>query len=355
MLFATIMAGGSGTRFWPASRRERPKQLLNLVGDSSMLQATVARLQGLCDASQVMVLTNQRLVEATQSQLPALPASGIIGEPCKRDTAPCIGVAAAMIAATDPDATMLVMPADHVIQQVDQFHAAVKQAEQLLQEDEERIVTFGIKPHYPAQAFGYIQRGDALGNSAWQVQQFREKPDQATAEQFLKSGEFYWNAGIFLWKAKTILSALQQFEPEMFARIKAIQEAIGTENFDQVFQEQFTAIDGKSIDYAVMERHQKVCVLEAPFDWDDVGNWTAVPRLSGIDDNGNSTSGKHLCIDTQSSIVRSTDDHIVVTLGIENCIVVHTADATLVADKSDEAAIKKVVSELERLGWDDFL
>ena len=141
----------------------------------------------------------------------------------------------------------------------------------------------------------------------------------------------------------------------MYAHIQSIQNANRTENFDQVFEEQFTAIQGKSIDFAVMERHQNVCVLEAPFDWDDVGNWTAVPRLSGVDEQGNSTSGKHLCLDTRNSIVRSSDDHLVVTLGLDNCIVVHTDEATLVADKSDEAAIKKVVTELERLEWEEFL
>lgn len=355
MLYATIMAGGSGTRFWPASRRQRPKQLLNLVGDSSMLQATAARLGGLCESDQVLILTNQRLVEATRSQLPSLDASCIIGEPCKRDTAPCIGVAAGMIAARDPDAVMLVMPADHVIQQVDQFHAAVNNAVQLVEQDPTRIITFGITPDYPAQVFGYIQRDSEIGDHTYRVRQFREKPDLETARSFVKSGDFYWNAGIFLWKAELILKMLEKYEPEMYAHIQAITAAIGTDEFDSVFEREFTAINGKSIDYAVMERYDNVCVMEAPFDWDDVGNWTAVPRLSGIDDARNSTTGNQLCIDTSDSVVRSTDDHLVVTLGMKNCIVIHTPDATLVADKTDEAAIKKVVAELERLGLDQYL
>jgi len=355
MLFATIMAGGSGTRFWPASRRLKPKQLLNLAGDHSMLQATAARLDGLCPRDQILILTNQRLVNATRSQLPSLPAECIIGEPCKRDTAPCIGVAARMIAGRDPDASMLVMPADHVIQQVERFHDAVHVAEKLLDEDPQRIITFGIKPSYPAQAFGYIQRDQQIAAGAFRVRQFREKPDRATAQQFLESGEFYWNAGIFLWKASTILKALQQFEPGMFAHLDAIGNALDEADFSEVFEREFSAIDGKSIDYAVMERYDNVCVVEAPFDWDDVGNWTAVPRLSGVDEVGNATSGKQLCIDTRDSVVRSTDDHLVVTLGMDNCIVIHTPDATLVADKSDEGAIKKVVAELERLGWDEYL
>ena len=354
MLYATIMAGGSGTRFWPASRRARPKQLLSLTGDTSMLQATVARLNGLCAEEQVLILTNQLLVDATRGQLPALPGESIIGEPCKRDTAPCIGLAAGLIARRDPQATMLVMPADHVIQQVDKFHDAVRQAEQLLEEDPSRIITFGIKPAYPATVFGYIQRGDPVG-AGWQVNKFREKPDRETAETWLASGEYYWNAGIFVWRVDTILSALQSLEPQMFAHLKTITEASGNDDFSEVFTREFTAINGKSIDYAVMEHYDNVCVIEAPFDWDDVGNWTAVPRLSGVDDHGNATAGRHLCIDTSDSIIRSTDDHLVVALGLRDCIVIHTADATLVADKNDEAAIKKVVEQLEAKEMDEYL
>ncbi len=354
MLYATIMAGGSGTRFWPASRRARPKQLLSLVGDASMLQSTVARLRGLCEDGQILILTNQQLVNATRQQLPALPVDSIIGEPCKRDTAPCIGLAAGLIARQDADATMLVMPADHVIQQVDNFHKAVQQAEQMLKEDPTRIITFGIRPTYPATVFGYIQRGESAGNG-WRVSKFREKPDLETAQSYVDSGEFYWNAGIFLWRVDTILSALQSLEPEMFAHLKTITDAAGSDDFAEVFTREFTAINGKSIDYAVMEHYENVCVIEAPFDWDDVGNWTAVPRLSGVDDNGNSVSGSQLCIDTSGSVVRSTDDHLVVALGLQDCIVIHTPDATLVADKSDEAAIKKVVQQLEERGMEEFL
>ena len=176
-----------------------------------------------------------------------------------------------------------------------------------------------------------------------------------TATEFVASGEFYWNAGIFLWKAGTILKALQRFEPEMSGHIQGIVDAMGTEQFESVFDREFSAIKGKSIDYAVMEHYDNVCVMEAPFDWDDVGNWTAVPRLGGVDECGNSKQGNCLCIDSRESIVRSTDDHLLVTLGLENCIVIHTPDATLVADKTDESAIKKVVSELERLGLEQYL
>ncbi len=358
MLYATIMAGGSGTRFWPASRQAFPKQLLSLIGDRSMLQATVDRLQGLCPVERILILTNQRLIEATRAQLPDLPIGRLIGEPFKRDTAPCIALAASLIVAEEPEAIMLVMPADHVIKTDSQFEQAIEAALELVDEDDSRLVTFGIKPTYPATVFGYIERGELLRSQqgrVYQVARFREKPDESTAKQFVDSGNFYWNAGIFVWKARTILKALQSYEPEMYATISAISAALGREDFEQVFREQFEQIKGKSIDFAVMENYPNVCVVEAPFDWDDVGNWSCLPRLAGCDDHGNTTIGSNLVIDTRDCIIRSSHEHLVVTLGVENCIVVHTPDATLVADRRDEAAVRKVVEKLEQLGWIDYL
>ena len=356
MLFATIMAGGSGTRFWPASRRQTPKQLLNLTGPQTMLQATAARLEGLCTPEQILVLTNQRLVEPTRQQLPQLPQPSIIGEPCKRDTAPCIGLAAAWIQHRDPEGTMLVMPADHVIESHQQFHEAVQTALKLLEEDPGRMVTFGIKPTYPAQVFGYIERGDSItGHDGFEVSRFCEKPDAATAEAFLRAGNFYWNSGIFVWRAATVLNALKEMEPEMMRHIDAIAATFDSDEFETTFAREFDQIVGKSIDYAVMEHYPNVCVVEAPFSWDDLGNWTALPRLVDQDDHGNTVIGKHLGIATADSIIRSENDHLVVTLGLKNCIVVHTPDATLIADKSDESAVREVVKTLENLGWEEYL
>lgn len=359
MLYATIMAGGSGTRFWPASRKSNPKQLLNLTGDRSMLQATADRLKGLCPSENLLIVTNQLLVDSIAEQLPDVPRESIIGEPAKRDTAPCVGLAAAWIAAKDPDATMVVMPADHVIGPDDVFQDALNHAADLVESDPARIVTFGIKPSYPAEVFGYIERDQTPVDGAkfptFEVQRFREKPDLETAKQFIESGLFYWNSGIFVWKAKTILDALAKFEPEMFAHIEKIADSIGKPEFAQTLDSEFTAIKGTSIDYAVMEQYDNVLVVEAPYQWDDLGNWTALPRLKGTDDNGNTVDGEHLGIDTEHSIIRSEDGHLIVTVGMKNCIVVHTPDATLVADKNNEAAIKQVVAELERRKMEKFL
>ena len=358
-VYATIMAGGAGTRFWPASRQLRPKQLLNLSGERSMLQSTVDRLSGFCNPDQLLILTNKVLVEPISQQLPDVPRQCIIGEPAKRDTAPCIALAAALIMAKDPDAIMIVMPSDHVITPDSVFQESLACAANLVREDESRIVTFGIKPTYPAEVFGYIERSDrGIETSrfpAFSVERFREKPDSQTAQNFLKAGTFYWNAGIFVWKAKVIFDAIKKFEPGIAAHVEKIAEAIGKPNYDQILNDQFCAIEGTSIDYAVMERYDNVCVVEAPFDWDDLGNWTALPSIRGTDEQGNATDAKHLNFDSKNCIVYGDKDHLIVTVGLEDCIVVHTGDATLVAHRNDEATIRQIVNELKERKWNEYL
>lgn len=360
MLHAVIMAGGSGTRFWPASRADRPKQLLDLTGDGSMLQNTVRRLEGMCSPDQIMIMTNQRLTEPIRKQLPNLPASSVVGEPFKRDTAPCIGWAAHLIRQQDPEGLMVVMPADHVIQPRDKFQAAMQYASKLVEENPQRIVTFGIRPTYPAVTFGYVERGEWLTERdellAAPVRQFREKPDSQTAQRYLDSGRFYWNSGIFVWKAATIIDAIERFEPEMGKHLAAIGAAIGASDEADVLNREFGAIDGTSIDYAVMERYdEEICVIEAPFEWDDLGGWQASARLLGEDSEHNTRIGRTLAIDSSGCIIRSTDDHVVVTLGMKDCIVVHTPDATLVANKNDEESIREVVKQLQELGYESHL
>jgi mannose-1-phosphate guanylyltransferase len=359
MLHAVIMAGGTGTRFWPASRAASPKQLLQLVGESTMIRQTGERLEGLIPLERTLVVTNEKLVDSIQQELPELPATSIVGEPCKRDTAPCIGLAALLIARDDPDATLVVMPADHVIRSSQRFQDAVRQAAQLVQSQPDRIVTFGIPPNYAAEIFGYIQRGAPIevpdGAPSYAVKSFREKPDAATAAQYLASGDYYWNSGIFMWQAQTIIKALAERQPEMLGHLEKIVAAWGSDRSDEIFHDEFTAIDGVSIDYAVMEHAQNVAVIEAPFDWDDLGSWLSLSRLLGSDKDENTIVGRHLGIRTTDSIVRSDDEHLVVTVGLKNCLIVHTPDATLVANKNDEEAIRQVVKELQQRGWTEHL
>lgn len=355
------MAGGAGTRFWPASRADQPKQLLSLTGGPTMIQSTVSRLGSSVPPENVRVLTNERLVDKIREQLPDVPSESIIGEPCKRDTAPCIGLAAALVAASDPDGTMIVMPSDHVIRSDEQFQQAIQFAADLVEEDPSRVITFGIKPNYPATVFGYIERGGELetssGEHAFLVERFREKPDLETAKNFVDSGNFYWNSGIFVWKARTILDALRRFEPEMAAHIDQIAAAIGDDSFEAVLAREFEAIEGKSIDFAVMERYEPVCVIEAPFEWNDVGNWTALEGLVGQDEEQNTLVGNQLTINSSNCIVRNENagDHLVALVGMKNCIVVRTDDATIVVDKESEADVKQIVAQLESKGWSQYL
>lgn len=355
MLHAVILAGGSGTRFWPASRSIRPKQLLDLAGKDSMIQATVSRLGEMVSSERVLVVTNQRLVDPIRSQLPMLPPESVLGEPCKRDTAPCIGVAAAWVSKNDPDAIMAVMPADHVISTDEMFQAAIHRAADLVAEKPSRLVTFGIRPTYPAESFGYIEHGKALADDAFKVVQFREKPKAEVAQRYMDAGTFFWNSGIFVWRAQTILDLLEKYEPAMFSHIATIRDAMGGPHFYDVFQTEFEQIKGISIDYAVMERAEEVAMIEAPFHWDDVGSWTSLERLRGTDPSGNTTVGKCLSIETKNSILRSEGSHLVATVGVEDLIVVHTENATLVANRNDEESVRKIVKLLEEQGMQEYM
>ena len=360
MLHAIVMAGGSGTRFWPASRAALPKQLLALAGERTLLEDTVDRLEGLVPPERTMVVTSARLLDAVRRQVPTLPEASLVGEPCKRDTAPCIGLAALLVSRTDPDGVMAVMPSDHVIRPAEAFRRAIRQAARLVEARPARLVTFGIRPTYPAESFGYIQQGTPLPVGAddaatHTVARFREKPPASVAAEYLAAGTYLWNAGIFVWKAATILDALRDRQPECLARLERIAAAWDGPDRDRVFAEEFAAINGISIDYAVLEHAADVAVIEAPFGWDDLGGWSAVARQRGVDDAGNTVVGRHLGIESSGTIVHAAGDHLVVTLGLADMLVVHTADATLVASRDREEAVRKVVTELENRGWAEFL
>jgi mannose-1-phosphate guanylyltransferase len=356
MFHAVIMAGGSGTRFWPASRKSYPKQLLPLAGERTMIQATVDRLGTLVPPDRRWIVTNQSLVAEIQRQLPEMPSQHIIGEPCRRDTAPCIGLAAALIQHVDPEGIMAVMPSDHVIASPEQFQAALVAGQRLIESDPDRIVTYGIPPTYPAESFGYIERGAAIaGQSAFDVRRFREKPDRATAQQYLESGDFYWNSGIFLWRAATILAALKANVPKLHAHLQRIADAIGRADYDATLQREFTAIEGTSIDYAVMEKYPQVAVIEAPFAWDDVGSWQSIARLHEPDQDDNAVIGSHVGIDTTGAIIHARPGHTIVTIDVHDLIVVQTADATLVAPKHAEERVREAVAALADRGLQGLL
>lgn len=353
------MAGGSGTRFWPASRVDYPKQLLRMVGTETMLQSTFLRLSGLVSPEHTLVMTNRQLVDEVRKQLPTIPPEQVVGEPMKRDTAACISLAASLITNADPTGVMLVLPADHVIKTQQQFQECMRTGMRLIEQSPDRIVTFGIRPTYPAESFGYIQRGHSLkeaqAGAAFKVASFREKPDRHTAEQYLQAGTYFWNSGIFMWRAQTIQNALRQFEPVMMQHIDAIAESVGTPRFPVTLDREFEKINGKSIDFAVMERYDDVAVIEVPFTWDDVGSWQAIGRLTAPDEQGNCVQGRFLPIESQRMIVYGDSGHLIVTIGMQDTIVVHTPNATLVAPKSEEERVREVVKQLQARGWSEYL
>ncbi len=370
MLHAVIMAGGSGTRFWPQSRRQLPKQFLKFVGDRTLIQDTAGRCAPIVPVDRTWVVTNAAHAVETARQLPDVPSSQILVEPCPRNTAPCIGLAAIQLLAVDPDATMLVMPADHVIQPAAMFQRAIAEANALVARESCTLVLFGVEPTRPATSFGYIRRGErvhlegcsetnspdvTLDAPAYRVLSFHEKPNQLTAARYVASSEYYWNCGIFVWRAKAILDALSEFSPDISQRLKRLQSGLGSPNWPQLLEAEFPQMPSISIDYAVLEKTAHVAVLEAPFDWDDVGSWHALPRLKATDREGNTVDGLVCGVDSSGCIIRTTEDHLVATIGVKDLIIVHTPTATLVADKRDEGSIKQLIEELERRGLQSFL
>lgn len=359
MLNTLIMAGGGGTRFWPRSRRARPKQFLTFTGDRTLLQGTLDRTEAQVPLERSWVITGATHRDEAARQLPGLPIHQIVGEPCGRDTAACIGLGAALIARQDPEAVMLVAPADHVIEPVQEFRRAVHAAEQIVAEYPNALITFGIPPTYPAVGFGYIRRGEAVTQrqqiKVWRVGNFREKPSLDRAEQFLAGGDYYWNSGIFVWKAKTILSELRQQRPQLAAALDRIVAAWDTPEHEEVFRREYEDIEKISIDYAVMEHAPEVLMMEAPYQWDDVGSWLALERRSPQDAHGNTVQALHHGLHTTDCVIVSDGQHLITTIGVSNLLIVQDGNAILIADRRDEAAVKQLVEKLEQMGLERYL
>lgn len=357
MLHTVVMAGGSGTRFWPVSRKELPKQFLTLFGEQSLIQQAVHRCSELSTADSTWIVTNSAHAVETGRQLPELSADHILIEPCGRNTAPCIAIAAARLLADDPDAIMLVTPADHLITPNEAFISAIQMAMATVENDPSRLCLLGIVPTRPATGYGYIELGGELTGSdrVFDVVQFREKPDVDTAQKFIDAGNFLWNSGIFVWRADTILKALEQHSPEVVEVLNRFRHHAGTAEWSLALEREFSNMPKISIDFAVLEHSNDVCVLEAPFEWDDVGSWSAFVRVNSQDENGNTVRGRHVGVETSNCAIFSSDEHLVTTIGLDGCVVVHTKDATLVAKIDDGAAIKDLLEAIESGGLGKFL
>jgi mannose-1-phosphate guanylyltransferase len=361
MLHAVILAGGSGTRFWPLSRRDRPKQLLALTGSRTLLQQSHDRTRGAVDPERMWIVTNQTLADAVRKQLPDVPDGNILVEPEPRDTAVAIGLAARLIQRNDPEAVLVVSPSDHVIRPAGKFREAVREASEHVRSVPGSIVTFGIQPRSPKTGYGYIRRGAALERKgsrvpAHAVQAFEEKPDLETAQRYLSGGEHLWNSGIFVWKASTVLGQLEAHLPATHQAIERICEAWGSDAQRDTLAREYGALERISIDYAVLEKAEKIVVLSADFEWSDVGSWGAIPDLFAPDEQGNTVRGATFSgLDAKNCLVHGEEGRLITLVGVEDLVVIQTRDAVLVCPRDRAEEVKALVAQLSDEGHQDYL
>lgn len=343
--YAVILAGGSGQRFWPLSRDRRPKQLLKLFDDRTLLEQTLGRLDGLIPRQNILVLTNRQQLDTVREVLPDFPAGNIVSEPEKRDTAPAIALGIGWVAARDPEAVMMVLPSDHLINDRAGFQRTLAAACDAAKESD-ALVTIGIKPSWACPSYGYIERGARVEGSAvpaYEVRRFREKPDAELAEKFLAQGNFAWNAGMFFWSVPAVRRELGAHCPELAEFVDGLAR---TPDFAATLEASFPSLTKLSIDYALMEKAARVLNVEAAFDWDDVGNWTSVGQHLPKDSAGN----QHNCAvshqEAGNNLVFAETGQHVALLGVNDLIVVATKDALLVAHRGEAEKLKKLVDGL---------
>jgi mannose-1-phosphate guanylyltransferase len=359
-VYAVIMAGGVGSRFWPRSREKNPKQLLEIVGEQTMIQNTVRRLHGFVDEKNIFIVTNKLQKNAIIKQLPNIPVENIIVEPVGRNTAPCIGLAALFIDRLDPKGIMVVLPADHIIANEEEFLRVLRVSSGVAHETS-ALVTIGIHPTHPETGYGYIQVKEKMEDNklvnvigVFEVKTFAEKPNYATAVSFLESGDFYWNSGMFIWRVDVILEEIQRSLPELYTQLHNLQPSIGTSLFDQYLETTYGLIRGISIDYGVMEKARKVYVVKGDFGWNDLGSWDEVVRISPKDEQGNFTNGKVINVNTKNTYVY-TSDKLIATVGVDDLVIINTPDAILVCKKGESQNVKEIVDHLRRKQMNEYL
>ncbi len=347
-VYAVIMAGGGGTRLWPLSRREQPKQLLTLFGERSLFQLAVDRLEGLLPLEQIYVVTAAEQVDALAAQIPDLPRENFIVEPEGRGTAACIGLAAAHLQQCDPDAVMIVLTADHFIRRVELFQRALRAAVEVAGRG--YLVTLGIEPTYPAMGYGYINRGDSLPLAEdlpiYEVREFKEKPDGEQAVEFFVAGTYYWNSGMFIWSAARIREEFARHMPTLSMALRDLDAAWGADGFADVLRARWALLEKTPIDRGVMEKAAQVAMIPVDLGWSDVGSWKAVAELYPPDAEGNISLGKHLPVSTTRTFVLAQGERLIATIGVKDLIIVDTPDALLVAAVDQTEKVRDVVAQL---------
>lgn len=355
-LYALIMAGGTGSRLWPRSRTQHPKQFLDITGDLTMLQQSQQRLLPLIPIERTLVATNRQYVEIVTRQLPEMPPDNILGEPTGRGTAAAIGLAAVHLRKRNPDALMAVLTADHLIKKTDTFRQVLQAAADVASED--WLVTLGITPNYPETGYGYIERGEFLGMvgdfEGYRVERFVEKPDLARAESYVSSGNYAWNSGMFIWKVRRILEEMERHMPDLYEGLLKIEADINTVRAEETLLKLFPTLPNQTIDYGIMEKASQVAVLSVDIGWHDVGSWSAVYDVLPRDKSNNVVVGRHVTPDSVNSLIYSPK-RLVATLGLDDVVIVDTDDVLLVCPRSRAQDVKKIVDILKVNGEAGYL
>lgn len=353
-LFVVIMAGGVGSRFWPRSKQEKPKQLIRIFGENTMIQDTVNRLDGLVEKENVFIITNQIQKDRVIEQLPDVPKENIIAEPFGKNTAACIGLASILIHKKSKDAVTIILPADHLIKDEQGFRETVLKAAEFASTTDS-LLTIGIKPTRPETGYGYIQFIDEqISDEIYRVQTFAEKPNLLTAKRFVEAGDFLWNSGMFIWKTETILNEIKVLLPDLHDGLQKIEKAIDTDQFDEVLTTVYGQLISVSIDYGIMEKSNKVFLTKGDFSWSDVGSWEEVYQLSKKTNEGNTNYGDVYTENTSDSYIFSPRKFTAV-VGLENIIVIDTNDALLICNRENAQDVKHVVDYLKMNNKDELL
>ena len=360
--YAVIMAGGSGQRLWPLSRRNRPKQIIDVFGGRSLLQRCVSRIDGLFDNEHIMVVTNAEYADVVHKHLPKLPAENILGEPVGRDTANAIGLAATVLNTRGPDATMSIFSADQIIEPVEPLQDAVRHSLGFLKKHPDALLAFGIKASHAHTGFGYLKRANTPtsdDSSIYPVEAFKEKPNRTTARNYIRSGKYCWNGGMFVWRASTILKCIHKYLPENGERLDQIGQAWNTDRRKDVLASHFEKLHGISIDYGVMEHAEHVYMCQLDCHWNDVGSYQVLAETIGsADQDSNITTPEtisHWMDSAKNIAISESPDHLIAAIGVEDLIIVHTPDATLICHRKDTDHLRAFLENLENAGHDRFV